>query len=279
MAYEKIGSLTSEQLFKSHRALVEMTFDVFSWTLETITLTYPYMINKMSVEYHSHLLTRLKALIVVDRQSIETAKIGHVDLKYRQKMADLKRVDIHFRESAGVPQLCGEHLLLKDCPVFFEDHYVEPEVVNCSFTLSNGVEFKNRHSERAAEIAENDDREIAQNELPVDVEVFNINYDTEMDEDIQIMTIPSMSIGQNQSISDHSFEQDIHVVILVHGYQASSFDTAFLKAHLHFLLGENVKMICSTSNDIDSTKSIAVMSKNLVGEVRSILTGFRSFSK
>lgn len=276
---EKMTKLSPQRLIHKHRIITELVYDTFVWTLEAATLTYPYMINKMSVEYHADLLNRLKSAIIVDNFETSDLKTRQIDLAYRKKIAELKRVDIQFKESVEKPALSSLELLLKDCPVFFEDHYVDADNLNYSLSAQGGFEFNQPNIERAAESAKSEVREINEHIPQMELEPLNLDIDIGIDEDAMVNTIPSLSLDRMLSVSNQSIDQELHVVILVHGYQASSYDTAFLKAHLQFILGDNVRLVCSTANDSDSTKSIEVMSRNLISEIRSILSGFRSFSR
>lgn len=73
--------------------------------------------------------------------------------------------------------------------------------------------------------------------------------------------------------------EDVHLIILVHGYLASSFDMAFLKCQMQRLLGERVSIVCSQANDTDSSTSIAEMGKKLALDVQDTIAEYGSVIK
>jgi hypothetical protein len=73
--------------------------------------------------------------------------------------------------------------------------------------------------------------------------------------------------------------EDVHLVILVHGYMASSFDMAFLKCQLQRLVGDHVSMVCSQANDADSSTSILELGKRLAADVHETVREYGSVKK
>lgn len=94
----------------------------------------------------------------------------------------------------------------------------------------------------------------------------------------QTVSERSLSGWQSRAQSNKD-KEDVHLVIFVHGYMASSFDMAFLKCQMQRLVGDHVSMVCSRANDADSSTSIAELGKRLAVEVQDIIEDYGSVKK
>ncbi len=86
-----------------------------------------------------------------------------------------------------------------------------------------------------------------------------------------IIVPPSIVINPMTISKNDLCEVNIHLLFLVHGYQGSSFDLTFFKDCLMFLAEENLKIICSTVNDSDSSRCIDELGLNLANEIKEIV--------
>lgn len=85
--------------------------------------------------------------------------------------------------------------------------------------------------------------------------------------------------GWNSRTQSNKEKEDVHLVIFVHGYMASSYDMAFLKCQMQRLVGEHVNMVCARANDADSSTSIVELGKKLAVEVQEFIEDFGSVKK
>lgn len=94
----------------------------------------------------------------------------------------------------------------------------------------------------------------------------------------QTLSDRSLSGWQSQAQSNKE-KEDVHLVIFVHGYMASSYDMAFLKCQMQRLVSDNVCMVCARANDANSSTSIAELGKRLAIEVQEIIEDYGSVKK
>lgn len=264
--------------------MAEMIYDCFTWTMQLVTIVYPFIINSLAIEYHTAIIKAIQASMVVDNFGPEGFKERNHDFKFRQKIADLLRTDMAYKLKTSPPHLRLADLKVEDWPIFFEDHFSSGEEDSGSLV---GSQRPTINLMRAAEKAEqyiavaehSDNEEIVTQQNPQPPQNIEIDFDMEIDERVNSTVIPSMNLALMLSTASKVELADIHIVMVVHGYQASSVDTAYLKAHFQFVTGEDVKFICSVANDSDSTLSIDKLGFKLAKEVQANIVSYKSFSR
>lgn len=96
----------------------------------------------------------------------------------------------------------------------------------------------------------------------------------------QCETLSEKSVSDWRSKAQSNADREnIHLVIFVHGYLASSYDMAFLKCQLQRLVGEDVSLVCSRANDADSSTSIMELGKRLAIDVQETIAEYGSVKK
>lgn len=106
------------------------------------------------------------------------------------------------------------------------------------------------------------------------------DYDPlELTQDREAAMSERSASGWHSRVHSNKEREDVHLVVFVHGYMASSFDMAFLKCQLQRLAGDHLSMVCARANDADSSTSIPELAKRLAVEVQEFVEEYGSVRK
>lgn len=236
--------------------------------------------------------------------------------EYHAKMADCQRADIKHKSRFNVESVKLENSCLfssPDIPILFIDHYkVEPDsptggergnsfsdiidqvekVIDEKPRRKTSIEKLSKESgekndytrestaRRQSDIQVNTIGENVQPSVVGPTEFENLYTSVDEFEEFEngkhIVIPSSVHISPLMMSKNDICEVNTHLVFLVHGYQGSSFDLSFLKDCLMFLAEDNLKIICSTVNDNDSSRCIDELGLNLATEVKDAVNAMGS---
>ena len=281
---------------------------MFPKFLEISLFAYQLFIPEGTQTYHENVKKMFKLNVFENTYHVESlGSSGEENIgEFHQKIADLQRCDIQFTAKHLNDNIKSENCLLfqgtKDIPIIFIDKYVlKPKCdMNDNEMIFDMID--NLESERGSlsMSGKNQGRYMSVRELerhtsdssrqqgpgewnPEEIRNSPHRESRDMESEFTAMgdwedpqprdsDLPKMVRIQPMLLErrEHS-ECPIHLVVLVHGYQGSSYDLAFLKNNLTFLAGDQVSFYCSTINESDSSKCIDDLGLNLSLEVRDII--------
>lgn len=268
---------------------------LFPNLIEISLFAYQLFIPEGTLTYHENVKKMFQMNVFENRYAVDSlACSGEANIgEYHQKIAEYHRTDIQFTAKHIFDHIRVENCLLfggsQDIPIFFVDEYVQKQQAfeddcECIYGLLDSLETGSRPEKDRAEsclritqhsLAPSQPQPVSGSSQgsgrpPTDLENLFTSLDEWEDPGVGLPE-PESAVIDPELVEEQEQRRKVRVVVLVHGYQGSSFDLSFLKNNLMFLTDDDTVFHCSHINETDSSKCIDDLGLNLANEVKDFL--------